>query len=228
MRVSRHLAYLIGYWTGDGTLENPGSWIPDMVLKGNPSDLPEVIYACSRLGYRTQPTICKPGVWVLRPGPEFKLAAEALDLDVRGMTAYTRRLPKSWPEWNISAHWALLTGLIDSDGHIFNPDVPSYHSPGGSYSTVCKELAEDVQALCETLNLGTKLNTFSMANKKFAKAPYEYKVQLRKASIIILHRYVVLQARKQLYVEGWMKRTGQTQTPALKRTPLSVTLPIED
>ena len=67
-----------------------------------------------------------------------------------GIGAENKKLPSNWRSWKLSAKQALLDALMWGDGHWFTPRY-------GVYTTISKQLANDVQILAMTLGYGSAI-----------------------------------------------------------------------
>lgn len=73
------------------------------------------------------------------------VVGELRDIGIYGHTAHSKYIPKEYLTSTVENREALLAGLLDSDGHM-------YASRGGfEYSTVSKQLNDDVLFLCRSL-----------------------------------------------------------------------------
>ena len=194
------LAYLIGYWIGDGSISrNPSKNRPDATitpLYGNYDDLPRVKKSLKTLGfsYEERPyykNIC----WRINPGLKFARTIKEL-----GYTwpcgSYQKHLPVGWEDWSEEARRALTAGLIDSDGTVLI-QTKKHIRGGPRYDTRSERLIKEIILLFKSLGMETSY--FKAPNGQIQST--NHTIQVTRRSLHRFQRLIPLQKKKQERVD---------------------------
>ena len=193
------LAYLVGYWIGDGSISrNPSAGWPEatiIVFCGNYDDLPRVKKNLKTLGFNHKELKQKSGIWNIHPGPEFRDIIKEL-----GYTwpcgSYQKHLPVGWENWSEKARRALTAGLIDSDGSVLI-QTKKHIRGGPRYDTRSERLIKETRLLFESLGMETSY--FKAPNGQIQST--NHTVQVTRRSLHRFQRLIPLQKKKQERVD---------------------------
>lgn len=152
--------YIIGCLLGDGCLSenvrfcSMDSEMFDYVLERTEKDMYEwgkidknsgsnILSKCVR-----RPLILKSE----KPSnKKHQMLEDLRELKLMGSNCYNKFIPKEYLTGSVEQRMELLKGLIDTDGSVLKKDV------GYEYTTVSKQLSDDILSLCYSLGLGCKL-----------------------------------------------------------------------
>lgn len=101
-----------------------------------------------------------------------------------GANTFNRKLPNWWLNTSKNFRWGLLSGLMDTDGCIGKyKDGMSF-----TYTTVSRQLAYDIVALCDSLEISAGISY----HKKRTKDTFEYTINISPLSIDQLKKHLIL------------------------------------
>lgn len=183
------LAYLLGYWLGDGSLDSdrrPGRRTFAR-LYGQEKDWPRVGKAVKKMGWRDNRRTCQPGLWELRM--EYAFMASLAEAGLLTGDPFTTKVTDP------IERRALLAGFFDADGNI---SVEKKARPGYNWKRVIHVRLTGIdevqmnaarQALTE-LDIGTGFYTLPV--KPPRRTTFQLKV--RQASVERFLQLIPLQS----------------------------------
>ncbi|WJJ54886.1 putative DNA helicase [Xanthomonas phage RTH11] len=131
--------YVLGALIGDGhlgngsvSITNPDPFIIDQLTAALPDMKVEL---ASRIQYYIRPAVKGAGNWVMK---------RLIDLGLYGKLANRKFIPEVYFQASAEQKWALLQGLMDTDGYVDTKSTTTY-------TTVSPELAANVQYLVREL-----------------------------------------------------------------------------
>lgn len=162
--------YVLGTLIGDGhlgngsvSITNPEPFIIDQIVNALPDMKVEL---ASRIQYYIRPVVKGAGNWVMK---------KLIDLGLYGKLANRKFIPEIYFQGSATQKWALLQGLMDTDGYIDTKSTTTY-------TTVSAELAANVQYLVRELggiaSITSKETTFTYKGEK-REGQLAYNVHIR-------------------------------------------------
>jgi len=180
-------AYLIGYWIGDGCASVRNGTV-QIRLCGNEDDEEKIKLELQSSGYNSIFYYSR-NRWTLSPGVKFRelLLENGFELP---SNSHTKRIPVNLLSESQDMRWALLSGLIDSDGSV------GVTPPKLRYGSCSKALAEDVVLLMESLGIDPHLAE-ARQHTGYNSGKLFYNVTMRKSAMLVSKTKLHLQKKKQ-------------------------------
>jgi len=191
------LAYLLGYWIGDGWYVN-NHGLEQLRWICNADDYPKVAAALEEYGTFRKFNPQKSGHLVYTSTREMTADCISAGLDIH-TNATNKRLPVGWLDWAPEFQWKLLEGLMDSDGSVSKPKENK--STLVYYATVHRELAGEVYALMTELGLKATARPYEL-KADWSKSPFVYYVRVSSVSLAHMNKHLTLQTKKQERLEA--------------------------
>lgn len=191
--LNKDLGYLIGAMIGDGWVNsNPNGSNGNQVMiatihKPIANKITEII---TSYGYNHKPYSigkehkfdgfdCYSVKYTWTYAPVAKLLRKNI-----GTGTFNKKLPSWWLNTGKNFRWGLLSGLMDTDGCIGKyRDGMSF-----TYATVSRQLAYEILALCNSLDVNAGLSF----HKRKHKDTFEYTITISPLSIDLLKKHLIL------------------------------------
>ena len=188
--------YLLGVLLGDGCLRNETVTFctPDYEIVDNINHILEDFYNCDKkLNPVNKSNNNKAKLYTV---PKKLVYDDLVDLGVYGCLANNKFIPRIYLFGSVNDRWALLQGLMDTDGTV-DKNGDCY------FTTVSKQLADDVRHLARSLGAIVSLNS---------KIPfYTYKGERRKGQKAYTLRIKIPEPQRMFRVNSKAARCNNKQ-----------------